>query len=50
MKEIIEKIEKGFIETANEFILNPSKVDPKQLVLNRYQFWGIIKETLIKEE
>ena len=47
-KEIIEKIKKGFIKTADNYILN-SKIEPK-LVLSKHQFWKMIKETLIKED
>ena len=47
-KDIVEKIKKGFIKTADNYILN-SKIEPK-LVLNKHQFWKMIKENLITKE
>jgi len=47
-EEIVEKIRKGFIKTADNYILS-SKIEPK-LVLNKHQFWKMIKENLITKE
>ncbi len=41
-ERIIEEIEKAFRETEKQFLINPSDLGGRTLVLNASEFWNMI--------